>query len=452
MFSRSVSLRLIILSFVWIVGALAVGGWVLTNHFRGHVENSFDFGLARHVEEVLTYIEVADGQVQLLQRPTDPAYLRPLSGWYWEVAAGGRVIERSRSLWDEVLPAPPRVPARGESIGYFQVGPRDERLRVLAATYSLPGHDEEVTIFFTGPASVIENASEEFRETLVMSSVLLGAGLIFAVVLQVILGLRPLKILRNRLAQVHEGEAERLTGSYPSEVEPLVADLNQLLEHNAEVIARARTHAGNLAHALKTPLAVLGNEADRMDGETADTIKEQIQVMNELVTRHLARARAAGGLGVPGLKADVGDIAAGLKRTLQRIYQHKPHKSGDGVGVSIALVSVRGRLVVGDRQDVEEMLGNLMDNACKWADTRVRVKADVVGRDVVISVDDDGPGVPAEQRAEVLGRGKRLDEATPGSGLGLSIVLELAELYHGSLELGESDLGGLSVRLALPAA
>jgi len=232
--------------------------------------------------------------------------------------------------------------------------------------------------------------------------------------------------------------------------------LNQLLEHNAEVIERARTHAGNLAHALKTPLAVLGNEADLMRGTAAKTVREQIVTMNDLVTRHLARARAAGGLGVPGLKADVGDIASGLKRTLNRIYQHKPHKSADAqhgeTGISISLVNVHGQFVVGDRQDVEEMLGNLMDNACKWAATRVRVSSELKGKDIVISIDDDGLGVPENLRADVLARGKRLDEATPGSGLGLNIVHELAELYHGSLVLAASDLGGLSVRLTLPAA
>lgn len=449
---RSVSLRLILLSAAWIVLALVAGGAFLTQHFRTHVENSFDYGLSRHVEELLSYADLVDGRVQLTKQPVDPVYLRPLSGWYWEITADSQVVDRSRSLWDEVLPPAQKQPRRGETLSYFQDGPRGDRLRVVAATYTLPGYDGDVTIRFTGPAEVIQSATEEFRETLVMSLVLLGLGLIGAVVLQVILGLRPLKLLRTRLAEVHEGRTHRLSGHYPSEVEPLVADLNELLDHNAQVIERARTHAGNLAHALKTPLAVLSNEADRMEGETAKMVSEQISIMNEQVKRHLARARAAGGLGAPGAKADIGDIASGLKRTLHRIYQHKPQKSGDGTGVSIALVDVQGEFVAGDRQDVEEMLGNLMDNACKWAATRVRVSALRKGRDIVISVDDDGPGVPEERRAEVLARGKRLDEATPGSGLGLNIVHELAELYQGSLVLDRSDLGGLCVRLTLPAA
>lgn len=452
MFTRSVSFRLILLSVMWIIVAEVVGGIFLTRQFRSHVEGSFDYTLSRHVEELLSYAELVDGKIQLLKDPADPVYLRPLSGWYWELAANGQVVARSRSLWDEVLPPAKRTPRRGETLGYYLDGPRDEKLREVASTYSLPGFDGDVTIRFSGPAEVIRSASEEFRETLVMASALLGLGLIVAVVLQVILGLRPLNLLRKRLADVHDGKADRLTGHYPSEVEPLVADLNELLEHNAQVIERARTHAGNLAHALKTPLAVLSNEADRMDGSVAVTVHEQITIMNEQVKRHLSRARAAGGLGVPGAKADVGDIASGLKRTLARIFQHKPHKSGDGAGVTIALVNVHGQFVAGDRQDIEEMLGNLMDNACKWSATRVRVSAERVGKDVVLSIDDDGPGVPENKRAEVLTRGKRLDEATPGSGLGLNIVHELAELYHGSLVLDASDLGGLSVRLTLPAA
>jgi len=447
MLGRSVSIRLIMLSVTWIVAALVVGGWVLSQHFRTHVENSFDIGLERHVEEVLSYAEVVDGKVTLRQRPTDPSYLRPLSGWYWEVVVGGVVIDRSRSLWDQLLALKP-VPIRGEAVSFFLNGPREEKLRVVAEAFTLPGFDQDIAIYFTGPAYVIDRATEEFTETLVGSLVLLGLGLVAAVMVQVILGLRPLNLVRQKLAAIHSGEVERMSGAFPREVEPLVNDLNKLLDHNAHVIERARTHAGNLAHALKTPLAVLGNEADGMDGPSATMLREQVKTMNDLVTRHLARARAAGGLGVPGLKADIGEITSGLKRTLQRIHQRK----NNGQGVSISLVNIRGQNAVGDRQDIEEMLGNLMDNACKWATSRVRVTAERDGRDVVLHIDDDGPGIPEAQRDDVLQRGKRLDEATPGSGLGLSIVHELAELYHGNLSLGASDLGGLRVSLTLPAA
>jgi len=450
MFLRSVRFRLIGLSVIWIGGALAVGGNVLNLHFRTHVENSFDFGLRRHVEEVLSYAEAVDGEFKLTNRPADPSYARPLSGWYWEIKMNGKVIERSQSEWDSTLADAPNMPARGETLGYFIQGPRGERLRVVAETVAIPGLKHEITIFFTGPAEVIDRAMEEFRETLISSLLMLGGGLMFAVVLQVLLGLSPLKLLRRRLASIHAGEADRLTGRYPSEVGPLVADLNNLLDHNAQVIERARTHAGNLAHALKTPLAVLVNEADSVAGKHGKVLSEQVAVMNELVTRHLARARAAGGLGAPGLRADIGDISSGLKRTLQRIYERGGPNSDQPIKIS--LINVRGQFAVGDRQDIEEMMGNLMDNACKWSAGRVRVSVKLAGKDIMISVDDNGPGVPEEMRTQVLERGKRLDEATPGSGLGLSIVHDLAEMYLGSVKLGTSDLGGLSVKLTLPAS
>jgi len=449
MFFRSVSFRLIILSFAWIAITLVAGGEVLNRHFRTHVQNSFDIGLRRHVQEVLSYAEAVDGKLNLTHRPTDPSFTRPLSGWYWEVVQNGKVIDRSQSEWDSTLALPTDAPNRGETKGFFIDGPRNERLRVVGQTVALPGLKHDITVYFTGPAEEIEYAIEEFREALVSSLMLLGLGLTFAVILQVILGLKPLKILRQRLAAIHNGEAQRMTGRYPSEVEPLVADLNELLDHNTKVIERARTHAGNLAHALKTPLAVLSNEADSLNDARGHTLAEQVTIMNDLVTRHLARARAAGGLGAPGLKADIGDITAGLKRTLQRIYAHRG--PGDGDGVSISLVNVRGHYVVGDRQDIEEMLGNLMDNACKWSAGRVRVSVELKGKDTVITVDDDGPGVPQDKWADVLARGKRLDEATPGSGLGLNIVHDLAEMYLGSIELAASDLGGLRVMLTLPA-
>ena len=449
MFFRSVSFRLIILSIAWIGLALGVGGAVLGQSFRTHVQNSFDTGLRRHVQEVLSYAEVVDGTLNLTHRPTDPSFIRPLSGWYWQVVQNGEVIERSRSEWDATLALPAEIPALGETKGFYITGPREQQLRVVGQTVALPGLEHYITIYFTGPAKVIENAIEEFKETLVASLLILGGSLAFAVILQVILGLKPLKLLRKKLAEIHAGEAERMTGRYPSEVEPLVADLNELLDHNAQVIERARTHAGNLAHALKTPLAVLTNEADVLQGDTGKTLSEQVEAMNELVIRHLARARAAGGLGAPGLKADIGDITAGLKRTLERIHLHRG--PGDGEDVRISLINVRGQYAVGDRQDIEEMLGNLMDNACKWSAGRVRVSVELHGKDTVICIDDNGSGVPEDKWEAVLARGKRLDEATPGSGLGLNIVTDLAEMYLGKLELGASDLGGLRAKLTLPA-
>jgi len=442
MLVRSVSFRLIVLSMTWIAAALIVGGLVLAAHFRAHVERSFDAELLRHIQELLTVTEVRDGQVVLTQRPVDPRYARPLSGWYWQVQVGDEVVARSRSLWDEVLSLK-MVPERGDMHLGALDGPRNQTLRVMAQSFAISGAKGPVTITFTGPIGDTEFAVHEFSETLRTSLIVLGLGLGLAVVVQVWLGLRPLGHVRRSLADVHAGRTARMTGTYPSEVEPLVDDLNQLLDHNTEVIARARTHAGNLAHALKTPLAVLGNEADKIDGESGAVVKAQVAMMNDQVTRHLTRARASGGLGVPGAHTDVEDVAQGLGRTLEKIYADK--------GVCVRVDGLASLCVATERQDLEEMLGNLMDNACKWARSEVVVAGRRDGRDVELTVADDGPGIPEGLRDAALGRGERLDETTPGSGLGLSIVRELAGLNHGELRLKTAKTGGLLACLRLPA-
>ncbi len=443
MFTRSVSFRLILFSTAWIVIALVVGAIALSQIFRNHVEKSFDKTLNSHIEELLSFSDVVDGKLVMASHPRDPDYLRPLSGWYWEIAVNDIPAMRSRSLWDQELDLEkmPR-PERGELISFSSIGPRGEALRIVAETFTLPGLADELTIYVSGAANEIEKTMEEFNETLAFSLLILGAGMAAAVLVQVVLGLRPLKLMRNRLADIHAGRAERMTGNYPSEVEPLVNDLNILLENNAAVIARARTHAGNLAHALKTPLAILQNEASSMGEDGENIVKEQTQIMNELISRHLSRARAAGGVGVPGMTSDLGEITHALKRTLERIYAER--------NIELSLVNTHELSVVGERQDMEEMLGNLMDNACKWAKAKVRVSGNKNASDGFLIIEDDGPGVPDDKFAEVLGRGKRLDEATPGSGLGLSIVTDLAELYHGSLELGRSEMGGMKAILRLP--
>ena len=443
MFTRSVSFRLILFSVAWLAIALVAGGLALSQIFRAHVENTFDNSLYSHIEELLAFSIVTDGNFAMRGHPSDPDYVRPLSGWYWEIVIEGEAASRSRSLWDQELDLKnmPR-PNLGELISFSASGPRDEPIRISAETFTLPGLGDEITIYASGPASEIEKTMEEFNETLTLSLLALGLGMAAAVLLQVVLGLRPLKLMQSRLHDIHAGRAERMIGDYPSEVEPLVKNLNILLENNAAVIARARTHAGNLAHALKTPLAILQNEAANMRDDRCKMVNEQITAMNELITRHLSRARAAGGVGVPGLVSDIDDIIMSLKRTLERIYIDRK--------ITISLGNMENLKVAGERQDMEEMLGNLMDNACKWANKSVKVSTVLSGVYGLIIIEDDGPGVPDDKLAEILHRGKRLDEATPGSGLGLSIVTDLAELYNGALELGHSDLGGMKATLKLP--
>jgi signal transduction histidine kinase len=266
---------------------------------------------------------------------------------------------------------------------------------------------------------------------------------------QVRFGLAPLKRATAAVTAILAGTAERLEGQFPVEIAPLARETNALIDANREIVERARTHVGNLAHALKTPLSVILNEAAaRPDDPLAAKVVEQTGIMRDQVARHLERARLAARLTVVGSVTEVMPVVTALTRTMEKIYQHR------AVAIDLAAAPVRFR---GERQDLEEMVGNLVDNACKWAQARVSVEIVADGAVgamppmVRIVVDDDGPGLAPAQRDQVA-RGRRLDETKPGSGLGLSIVIELARLYGGNLQLGNAPIGGLRAELSLPAA
>jgi len=276
----------------------------------------------------------------------------------------------------------------------------------------------------------------------------LGAAFLAAGFLQMRKGLTSIADLRGALARVHAGEDARVQGHYVSEVEPLVDDLNALLEHRDLVIRRAVGKAGDLAHGLKTPLAVLAHEADRARAaghpELAEALAVQIARMQRQIDYHLAQARAAASGATLGATSTVRESAEGLARTLERLHA--------GRGLTLQVEVDPAHTVRVQREDLDEMLGNLLDNACKWAHTRVSIASSIDGEGIAIVVDDDGSGVPASKRDQVLQRGVKADEAAPGSGLGLAIVRDLADLYRGSLSLEDAPAGGLRARLMLPLA
>ena len=259
--------------------------------------------------------------------------------------------------------------------------------------------------------------------------------------------LAPFDRIRRRLSQVRDGTERQLSGAYPSEVQPLVDDLNALLEHRERAVARAVSKAGDLAHGLKTPLAVLAQEAERTEAaghhDLAATMSQQVERMRRQIDYHLAHARAAASGATPGARCSIVASVEGLSRTLLRIHESR--------GIAIDVNIAGDHCVRGQREDLDEMLGNLLDNACKWAKSRVAIDASSSGSAVVVTVDDDGPGLEASMRDLVLQRGVRADEAAPGSGLGLAIVRDLAELYGGSISLGAAPMGGLRARLELPS-
>lgn len=438
---RSLAFRLVLLSTLWIFGALLAGSVVLTGLFRDYVERNFDSRLEVLLDGLVALSEIEYGQLVLSRSAGEPRYDVPYSGWYWQISDRDGVLQRSRSLWDRAL-----TPRRGDGttvLRYDTVGPQDQQLRTVERAIQLPGSASTFYYQVAGDRAEALADIQEFESVLGWALGALGSGLLVAVLLQVRLGLRPLRSIGEALAEIRSGRTERLVGDFPQEVMPLADELNQLLEHNAEVVRRARTHVGNLAHALKTPVAVLANEADAAgDNPLAEIVRRQGAVMRRLVDHHMARARAAASVNVLGVRTELRPVIEALCRTLERIHAERH--------ISVDYECAEGLAFRGERHDFEDLLGNLVDNGCKWARRQVFVRAENKEGWIVITVDDDGPGLPADKRAEVFQRGTRLDEATPGTGLGLSIVNDVAGLYGGSIELDDSPLGGLRAVLILP--
>lgn len=446
----SLKLRLIGGAAVWVSAALAISWLVLVELFTFYIEDLSSDQLRSHLDTLIGSLEVdADGNILVSERFDAPAFERPFSGQYWQVSAEGVALLRSRSLWDETLDLPPPPPIEGALFRYTLPGPFFGRPAFLMErVLTVADTDISLRVSVMAETQLVQGVVRPFSQTLALSLALLAIGLIVAVYIQVALGLKPLEHMRAGLARIRSGEARGIGGKHPREVMPLVNDLNALLSYNEEVIDRARTQAGNLAHALKTPLTVLNNESDRLrsagETELADTLKRQVEEMRHHIDHHLKRARAAAAVSTPGRATPLKPLLGPMVRVMEKLSPDR----------EIAFIQnvPAAAVFAGEVQDLQEILGNLLENAVKFARTTIRISARIEGRRLILSVADDGPGVPEDKRAEVLERGKRLDESKPGSGLGLSIVKDLAQLYGGAVSLKASDLGGLEAVLDLPAA
>ncbi len=440
--TNSIAFRLVAGAALWLALALIVSGFVLAKMFHDHVERGFEHRMTVLVESLIAVTEIADdGSIALRRAPGEPRFEQPYSGWYWKIGGNGATLH-SRSLWDQPLADGP-AHAPGRVITYETPGPRGQQLLVQARDITLPG---ATALHRFAVAADMAEIAAEIRPFNVVLGISLGAlwvGLMIAVLLQIKFGLRPLDRLRARLVDIRTGRAHRLEGEFAVEVAPLAKELNELLDQITRVVERARTHVGNLAHALKTPLSVMSNEAGDADGPLAEVVRREAETMRRQVDHHLARARTVGTASVIGARTEVSPVVEDLRRTLARIH------AGRGIGITVE--GIGDALFRGDRQDLEEMVGNIIDNGCKWARASVRIGIARDGEAVRITIEDDGDGLPADKRREALRRGARLDESVPGSGLGLAIVQEIAGLYDGALELGESELGGLRVELTVPA-
>ncbi len=443
---RSLSFRLLAGALVWIAVALGVAGIMLSAMFRSHVEAQHADRMEALMGQLAGAIRAGPyGDVALERELMDGRFRQPYSGLYWQISdASGVPIRRSRSLWDGVLP----LPHRGTGASTLNVlrGPDGQRVRALERSVRMPASDRWLRLAVAENLAAVENSLDAFDSVLALSLGMLGIGLAVAAVAQVFGGLLPLGRLQLALAKVRRGETRYLQGKYPDEIAPVVEDLNAVLDEYAALVERARDQAGNLAHSLKTPLAVMANETEtlRQRGhvEHAAVLGPEIERMRRQVEYHLARARAAGAARVPGMRTPLLPVLEGLARVMRRIHQER--------GVEVSLDVPAELWFRGDRQDLEEIAGNLLDNACKWARGRVRGSAAAVPDGIVLFVDDDGPGLPPEQREDVFRRGHRLDGRKDGAGLGLAIVRDLVELYGGTVRLEDAPLGGLRVHMHLP--
>jgi signal transduction histidine kinase len=456
--SNSLAFRLTASAAIISIILFVAAGVLLADLFRSAVERNFDERLRAVLDGILSNVDIAaDGEALGMQSPlADTRFALPLSGWYWQITplgegGGGRLV--SASLLDQQLVLQPEQLASRDIEGvarFYLKDAKGTQLRGIEQRYSFPGSDRQYSIVVAGNFDELKGEIWAYTNALVLVLAFLGLGFLGSVIVQVRYGLRPMKALRAELNAIREGQSDKLVGEYPEEIEPVARELNLMIQANAEIVERARTQVGNLAHALKTPLSVLTNEASNHRGPLAEKIKEQAQVMRDQVSLYLDRARRAARAQTLGTATGVKSVVDAITRTLTRIHHNKR--------IEIAVDVPDTLKFRGEQQDLEEMVGNLLDNAFKWATRRIVVRAGQLkepGADgriwLEIAVEDDGPGLPASRRAEALKRGRRLDETKPGSGLGLSIVSETASMYSGRIQLDNAALGGLRTVLTLPA-
>jgi signal transduction histidine kinase len=436
---------MILIAAAWITALLGLGGFALDRVLNETLTASFDEQLANNLNAMINTAELDDvGEVRLLRPLGDQRFAEPYSGLYWQVSAVGHPPFPSRSLWDRQLKMPTRASDCRQPCRYDSGEFAGESLRVIGRSVRLPGGNDSFYFQVAQSSRDLDRQRSRTRSILFWSLSVLGLGLIAMAGLQSTYGLAPLRRVSDAIAAIRSGRARRVEAQFPIEVEPLVAEINELLAHSEAQSEAARRHAGNLAHALKTPMSVLVGEAHGRDDALARAVEAQVQVMRRQVDHQLARARAAGRRAASTARTPVWPTVDAIIRTVSRIHQGRVVIDIDGDRTAAARV---------EQQDLEEMVGNLVDNAAVHGGGRVFVTIVADGAMLRVLVEDDGPGIPEAKRSLLFERGERLDTDKPGTGLGLAIVKDVAEIYGGGVTLADSeDLGGLLVTLSLPAA
>jgi signal transduction histidine kinase len=430
---RSIRGRLLILAAMWLSVALVGAFLLISGLLRDFVTDRFDAEAMAVADSLTGQLESDDGQIELDDEPTDARFSLPFSGWYWQVTADGTLVARSASLLDGSL-----ADVSGEQTGVITDDADGASLRLLRREVTIPDSDSVIGITVTVPMAQIEDSLHQVIRPLAVSLAVLGLGLAMASVIQVTSGLKSLGRLRTDLARVRAGDSPRLAVPDVSELRPLTAEINAALNQNETLLTRSRHHLGNLAHSLKTPLAALSN-----DLPVDHSGQELIARMDRLIGWHLRRARQAGGP-VLGQRTLIAPVIDDILLVLRWPMQDK--------GMTADITCPHNVTFPAERQDLEEMVGNLCENAVKWGNIRMRVSVTQTDAALTLTVEDDGPGLTDGQASKALMRGGRLDEhGPPGAGLGLAIVADLAALHGGELRLERSDLGGLAAIVHLPA-
>ncbi|MGA7198593.1 MAG: ATP-binding protein [Roseiarcus sp.] len=450
--ARSIASRLFLSAAFWSTLILALAGLGLSALNARWTEAHFDDELGVYLKALVANVAIPSDETKgAAPAAVAPQFELAFSGWYWQITrldATPPEIRASKSLFATQLPRLVAVnPDHGEILSGYVIGPGGHELRMIEREIDA-GDEGRYLVQVAANADVIEGQERSFQWALAATFLTLALALIGSTGLAVRFGLRPLRVLQEGVASIRRGETERIAGEFPEDVAPLATEVNQLLDANREIVERARTQVGNLAHALKTPLSVLVNEADSRSPGLPEKVREQTAIMRRQVTFYLDRARVAARARTIGVVTEVKPVVEGLVRTFEKVHAER--------GLTFAVDMPDGLKFRGEAQDLNDLIGNLLDNAGKWAREGVSVRAsrEPGPRDaapfLLAEIDDDGPGLDESARAQALERGKRLDESRPGSGLGLSIVVELAAIYGGSLRLDESPLGGLRAILRLP--
>jgi signal transduction histidine kinase len=449
---RSLAFRVIAFSTIWAILTLVVIFTLITTLYRQASERGFDSLLSAHLFNLIGSVGVSENGA-LTGSPDlgDLRFSEPNSGWYWSVEPASEGVHgdlHSSSMTRTILSPSITVVPFNTSFqrSYTTPGINGEKLTVFESEFVLDSKNRAARFRVMGNQTELEQEIGTFQRRLLTYLSLFGVGMIAINAIAILLGLQPLRRVRNALAMVREGTAQRLDGRFPAEIEPLANETNALIENNRRIVERSRTQVGNLAHSLKTPLAVLLNEGRALGGAKGQLITEQAASMQKQVEHYLQRARVAAQRDSVVYRTPVSPLVQRMVRVLQKLNPE----------TSLSLTLPTGEVIfAGEREDLEELLGNLLENALKWAKGAVAVTvtslADKDGSPSLfeISIEDDGPGIPEDKAREALKRGRRLDETKPGTGLGLAIVADLVNEYGGTLALERSGLGGLKAAVRL---